>query len=135
MANRLSRMLDGAKITIIDRKEEHNYQPGHTLVATSVWPVEKVRDRNADFQPAGVEWVKDMEAGFDPAGNTVITAGDQRIPHDFVVVPMATGSSLQELAYWVDWANLASIVLGIGVAALALAWPAGVLWRGYIIKA
>ena len=63
VANRLSRMLDGAKITIIDRKEEHNYQPGYTLVATGVWPVEKVRDRNADYQPAGVEWVKDMVAG------------------------------------------------------------------------
>lgn len=47
----------------------------------------------------------------------------------FVGVPMATRSSLQELAYWVDWANLASIALGIGVAALAFAWPAGVLWQ------
>lgn len=36
VVNRLSRMLDGAKITIIDRKEEHNYQPGYTLVATGV---------------------------------------------------------------------------------------------------
>ena len=51
----------------------------------------------------------------------------------FVAVPMLTRSSLQELAYWVDWANLASIALGIGVAALAFAWPAGVLWRRYII--
>ena len=36
VANRLARMLDGAKITIVDRKEEHNYQPGYTLVATGV---------------------------------------------------------------------------------------------------
>ncbi|MDP1566866.1 MAG: FAD-dependent oxidoreductase, partial [Polaromonas sp.] len=79
VANRLAKMLDGAKITIIDRKEEHNYQPGYTLVATGVWPVDKVRDRNADFQPAGIEWVKDMVAGFDPVVNTVITAGGQRI--------------------------------------------------------
>ncbi len=92
VANRLSRMLDGAKITIIDRKEEHNYQPGYTLVATGVWPVEKVRDRNADFQPAGVEWVKDMVASFDPAANTVVTSGGQRIPYDFLVV--ATGVHL-----------------------------------------
>jgi sulfide:quinone oxidoreductase len=46
VANRLSRMLDGASITIVDAKEEHNYQPGYTLVATGVWPVDKVRDRN-----------------------------------------------------------------------------------------
>jgi sulfide:quinone oxidoreductase len=92
VANRLSKMLDGARITIVDRKEEHNYQPGYTLVATGVWPVDKVRDRNADFQPAGVEWVKDMVAGFDPAANTVATAGGQRIPYDFLVV--ATGVHL-----------------------------------------
>jgi sulfide:quinone oxidoreductase len=92
VANRLSSMLDGAKITIIDRKEEHNYQPGYTLVATGVWPVEKVRDRNADYQPAGVEWVKDMVAGFDPAANTVVTASGQRIAYDFLVV--ATGVHL-----------------------------------------
>ena len=52
----------------------------------------------------------------------------------FVLVPMATRSSLQELAYWVDWANLASIALGIGAAALAFAWPLGVLRRRNIIN-
>jgi hypothetical protein len=30
----------------------------------------------------------------------------------FKVVPTTTGSSLHELAYWVDWANLGSIALG-----------------------
>ncbi len=52
----------------------------------------------------------------------------------FLVVPASTRSSLHELAYWVDWANLASIALGMGAAALAFAWPAGVLWRRNIIK-
>lgn len=52
----------------------------------------------------------------------------------FLTMPTMTRSSLQELAYWVDWANLVSIALGIGVAALAFAWPAGVLWRPHIIQ-
>jgi hypothetical protein len=51
----------------------------------------------------------------------------------FLVVPSMTRSSLQELAYWVDWANLASVALGIGVAVLAFAWPANVLRRPHII--
>lgn len=51
----------------------------------------------------------------------------------FLVVPTTTRSSLQELGYWVDWANLASIALGIGVAALAFAWPTRVLTRQNII--
>ena len=115
VANRLSRLLDGAKITIIDRKEEHNYQPGYTLVATGVWPVEKVRDRNADYQPAGVEWVKDMVADFDPATNTVVTAGGQRIPYDFLVV--ATGVQL-------DYAQIEGMDVGaIGSNGLSSVYP------------
>lgn len=115
VANRLSKMLDGAKITIVDRKEEHNYQPGYTLVATGVWPVDKVRDRNADYQPAGAEWVKDMVAGFDPATNTVVTAGGQRIPYDFLVV--ATGVQL-------DYAQIEGMDVGaIGSNGLASVYP------------
>ncbi len=92
VANRLASGLEGARITLIDGKEEHNYQPGYTLVATGVWPVDKVRDHNADFLPAGIEWVKDMVAGFDPAANTVLTSGGRRIRYDYLVV--ATGVQL-----------------------------------------
>jgi hypothetical protein len=46
-----------------------------------------------------------------------------------LVVQTTTRSSLQELAYWVDWENLASITVGFGVAALAFAWPASALTR------
>lgn len=115
VANRLARLLDGAKITIVDRKEEHNYQPGYTLVATGVWPVAKVRDRNADFLPAGIEWVKDMVADFDPVANTVVTAGGQRIRYDFLVV--ATGVHL-------DYAQIAGMdVAAIGREGLTSVYP------------
>jgi len=115
VASRLGKLLDGARITIVDRKEEHNYQPGYTLVATGVWPVSKVRDRNADLQPAGVRWVKDMVASFDPASNSVTTAGGQRIGYDFLVV--ATGLHL-------DYAQIAGMDVGaIGTHGLASVYP------------
>lgn len=115
VANRLTRMLDGASITIVDGKEEHNYQPGYTLVATGVWPVDKVRDRNSDFQPVGVNWVKEMVAGFDPAANIVITASGKRIPYDFLVV--ATGVHL-------DYAQIEGMDVGaIGSNGLASVYP------------
>ena len=115
VANRLAGMLDGARITVVDRKEEHNYQPGYTLVATGVWPVEKVRDRNADFLPANVEWVQDMVAGFDPAANTVVTAGGQRIAYDFLVV--AIGVQL-------DFAQIQGMDVGaIGSNGLTSVYP------------
>ena len=85
-ANRLARELDGAKITIVDRKEIHNYQPGYTLVATGVWPVEKVSDRNADLIPAGVEWVQEMVSEFDPEANAIVTDAGQRIEYDYLIV-------------------------------------------------
>ena len=91
-ANRLARELDGAKITIVDRKEIHNYQPGYTLVATGVWPIEKVSDRNADLMPAGVEWVKEMVSEFDPEANAIVTDAGRRIEYDYLIV--ATGLQL-----------------------------------------
>ncbi len=84
-------------------------------MASGVWPVAKVRDRNADYQPAGIEWLKDMVAGLDPAANTVTTAGGQRIGYDFLVV--ATGVHL-------DFAQIAGMdVAAIGRDGLTSVYP------------
>ena len=92
IANRLKRDLDGVKITIVDRKEIHNYQPGYTLVATGIWPVDKVADRNSDLQPAGIEWVQEMATEFNPEANFITTDSGRKIPYDFLLV--ATGLHL-----------------------------------------
>ncbi|MBL8384803.1 MAG: hypothetical protein JNM90_17095 [Burkholderiales bacterium] len=47
----------------------------------------------------------------------------------FVIVPGAVGSSLGELGYWVDVANLAAIAAGCGVAVGAFAWPLAAIFR------
>lgn len=41
----------------------------------------------------------------------------------FFAVPTMTKSSLTEMGYWIDWANLAGIAAGIGAVAFALIWP------------
>ena len=92
VASRLRKLVPGARITIVDAKQEHNYQPGYTLVATGIWPIEKVKNRNAEFQPEGVEWVQEMVAEFDPASNSLTTTGGRKIGYDFLVV--ATGLQL-----------------------------------------
>jgi len=115
VATRLTKLLDGARITIVDKKQEHNYQPGYTLVATGVWPVSKVRDRNADLQPSGVEWIQEMVAEFDPAGNAVVTSSGQRVPYDYLVV--ATGTHQ-------DWGLIEGMdVAAIGQNGLASVYP------------
>lgn len=92
VANRLSRELDGASLTVIDAKRVHNYQPGYTLVATGIWPVEKVVDDNARFMPAKVNWIRQAVVAFEPERNQVLTQDGQRVPYDFLVV--ATGLQL-----------------------------------------
>mgnify|MGYP002661811506 FL=1 len=115
LAHRLRNDLDGAKITLIDAKEVHNYQPGYTLVATGVWPVSKTIDSNADLMPAGVEWVKDMVAEFDPAANTVVTRSGKRIRYDYLVVAVGTHQ---------DWALIEGMdVKAIGQNGLASVYP------------
>jgi len=115
VAHRLQGLLDGAKITIIVAKQVHNYQPGYTLVASGVWPVDKVIDSNASLQPAGVQWLREMVAEFDPAANTVVTAGGQRIRYDYLVVAVGTHQ---------DWAQIEGMdTKAIGQDGLASVYP------------
>ncbi|MDW8479152.1 MAG: FAD-dependent oxidoreductase [Xanthomonadales bacterium] len=89
LANRLSRALEGASITIVDARERHLYQPGLTLVANGYWSPERVIDRNERFLPATVRWVKAAVAEFDPDANRIVTDRGEAIPYDFLCV--ATG--------------------------------------------
>lgn len=89
LANRLSRALVNAKITIVDRKETHYYWPGLTLVATGAWPKSKVLDRNSRFLPRQVDWVKEMVINFNPEVNRIETDTGRLIDYDFLIV--ATG--------------------------------------------
>lgn len=115
VANRLSKQLDGATITVVDKKEEHNYQPGYTLVATGVWPMSKVRNRNADYLPKGCTWVREAAAVIDPVAQTVTTDAGTRIPYDFLVV--ATGLQM-------DWGQIDGMdVAAIGSNGLASVYP------------
>ncbi|MCC7151321.1 MAG: NAD(P)/FAD-dependent oxidoreductase, partial [Rubrivivax sp.] len=75
----------------------------------------KVRERNAELQPAGVTWVKDMVAAFEPERNALVTASGQRIGYDFLVV--ATGVHL-------DYAQIEGMdVQAIGREGLASVYP------------
>lgn len=92
VASRLRRQLDGATIIVVDRRQEHWYQPGWTLVGSGIWPKAETVSSNARFMPRGVEWVHEMVAEFDPDANAVVTDGGRRIAYDFLVV--ATGLHL-----------------------------------------
>lgn len=92
LAARLRRQIPDARITIIDAKTDHHFQPGFTLIGAGLWAPGDVTFRNADFIPRGVEWIAESVAEFDPDANAVITSGGQRIEYDFLMV--ATGLML-----------------------------------------
>jgi sulfide:quinone oxidoreductase len=85
-ANRLSRDIRDAQITIIDSRQRHLYQPGLTLVATGIWKTGKVVDSNARYMPSSINWVQDMVAEFDPDANRVVTDSGQAIAYDYLLV-------------------------------------------------
>ncbi|EXJ09517.1 MULTISPECIES: NAD(P)/FAD-dependent oxidoreductase [Nitrincola] len=93
MANRLSRSLQGAKITLIDARQEHHYQPGWTLVASGVWDKSKTLSKTAEWIPSGVNWIRAMVTEYDPDNNRVTLNDGQTLTYDYLIV--ATGVELQ----------------------------------------
>lgn len=91
-ASHLARQLEGAKITLIDARKEHFYQPGFTLVASGIKPQNYVVSSTAEYVPQGVELVPERVAEFDPEGNKVVTESGKSFPYDYLIV--ATGLKL-----------------------------------------
>ena len=91
-ASYLAAKLDGAKITLIDARKEHFYQPGFTLVASGIKQAPYVVSTTREYVPAGVELVEERVVEFDPEGNKVVTESGTAHAYDFLVV--ATGLKL-----------------------------------------
>ncbi|EAR62350.1 NAD(P)/FAD-dependent oxidoreductase [Neptuniibacter caesariensis] len=96
VANRLANQLDGAKITIIDGKKKHFYQPGYTLVATGIKGSSYPTSGTSRYMPEGVDWIQEAVAEFDPVGNKIVTASGKAVNYDFLVV--TTGMKLDYAA-------------------------------------
>ncbi len=86
IANRLVRRIDGAQITILDRRQNHIYQPGLSLVATGLKPADYVLTQTAEWLPAGVSLVAEDAAAVDPESRTVSTTGGQTFAYDFLII-------------------------------------------------
>lgn len=96
VASRLRRQLPNARITIIDARRDHYFQPGFTLVAAGLWSPQAVVEPNVDYMPEGVDWVTEAVAEFDPDGKRVVTDGGRSIDYDYLFV--ATGLDLDYAA-------------------------------------
>lgn len=88
LANRLADRLDGARITIIDGRKEHWYQPGFTLIAAGLKPSNYSVTRTTDWLPKGVDLIAEYAAEIDPEGKKIVTASGKAVPYDFLVVAL-----------------------------------------------
>lgn len=93
IANRLTNALNGAKITIIDTREAHYYQPGYTLVASGVWNKSKILTQVTDWLPKSVNWIKGSVAEYTPENNQVVLANGEKVSYDQLIV--ASGLELR----------------------------------------
>lgn len=95
-ASRLSQRLEGAEITLVDRRHEHVYQPGFTLVAAGLKDQGYVLSATRDYVPRGVSLVEEAATEIDPVGRSVTTESGRRLSYDFLIV--ATGLHLDYAA-------------------------------------
>lgn len=91
---------------------------GPLLLALAVWLLLVVM---AARQP---------RATWRAAAGPALLAGAVVATFGALLLPGASGSSLSEMGYWVDWANLLALSLALGAVAAAFAWPLGKLLRG-----
>ena len=91
-ANKLAAQLSGATIIMVDRRKEHYYQPGFTLVAAGIKPRDYTVSQTSSYVPEGVEWLNEAVVEIDPVGNKVVTDSGKRLAYDFLIV--ATGLEL-----------------------------------------
>ncbi len=85
-ASRLAAQLQGARITVIDARKEHLYQPGLTLVAGGIKPADYVVSTTAEYLPAGVQWLQARVAEIDPEARKLVTEDGRSVGYDFLLV-------------------------------------------------
>lgn len=78
----LNDRLDGAKITLLDARKAHYYQPGFTLIAAGLKPTSYVETTTAEYVPKGVELIPQPIAEFDPEANKIIIADGNVIEYE-----------------------------------------------------
>ena len=86
IANRLSNALPNGKLTVIDPRAPSYYWPGLTLVATGLWPMDKVLIDTADFMPARADWIKESVKTINPSNNSLETDAGRKVSYDYLVV-------------------------------------------------
>jgi sulfide:quinone oxidoreductase len=93
IANKLRHRLDRKEwtITVVDRDDEHHYQPGYLFVPFGAYSHEQVVRSRRRLLPDGVDFVVGSIDKVEPEENVVLLDDGRRLPYDQLVV--ATGTT------------------------------------------
>jgi sulfide:quinone oxidoreductase len=93
IANKLRHRLDRTEwnITVVDRDDEHHYQPGYLFLPFGGYSHEQVVRSRHSFLPDGVDFVVSAIDKVEPGENVVVLEGGRRLPYDQLVI--ATGTT------------------------------------------
>ncbi len=86
LANRLVNRLDGAKITIVDGRKEHWYQPGFTLIASGLKSKNYSISQTSDWLSRDINLISEYAAEIDPESKQLTTASGKKISYDYLIV-------------------------------------------------
>lgn len=94
MANKLSKALNPEewKITIVDKDENHYYQPGFLFIPFGIYNAEEVVKPKKQFFPEGIEVVMSEIDHIKPEENKVYLQNKDVLHYDFLVI--ATGTEI-----------------------------------------
>ena len=79
------------RITLVDRDDEHHFQPGYLFIPFGVYRRDDVVKRRSRFVPAGVELLFDEIEAIDPETSSVTLRSGTRLAFDQLII--ATGTS------------------------------------------
>ena len=94
-------------------------------IALSVWPLLAV----VLVVWLGLRWAARARLGRRGVERQAVLVGALLALALFFTVPILTQSSLSNRGYWVDWANLVAVALGLGTASGIFVWPLLALLR------
>ncbi len=92
IANKLRHRLDRTdwNITVVDRDDEHHYQPGYLFVPFGEYSREQIVKTRRAVLPDGVDFVVDSIDKVEPAENEVLLDGGRRLAYDQLVIASGT---------------------------------------------
>jgi len=94
MANHLVHQLNKKdwKITIVDEREQHHYQPGYLFLPFDIYTPEDIVKTIEEFIPKGVQLIKQKIDRILPLSNKILLGGGNELEYDVLIV--ATGAKI-----------------------------------------